>query len=482
MACDDTGTGKAFTKRIQAAMRAYHRDETLATMDDLRDLRLVQSAYRRRPTRGWAGAIQAVLDDALQRLSAIDHRASDLLQRHYLHDEPSVQLSHSLGYSESSIFQRLREATCRLSQLILEAEEQVGSSGQIGQAQKPALDALPPPSFSRLFGVEEKLAQIMAFLGDDKAPWLAAVDGMGGIGKTALARVAAEGSVLDGRFQRVVWITAQQYTFAWGRLGEPDGPALTYAAFLDQVAQALHLDARMDLSEHDQEQRLRQALAGCPTLLVVDNLETAADVHALTEGLNRLARPSKVLLTTRHRLSAFDPVASITVRELPPAAALAFLRFHSHERNIPALLDASEADLLRIVQITGGNPLAIKLVAGQAQALPLARIVDDLAAVRPDAHDFYRFLFRYSWDRLSAPAQHLLLHMPLLDARGASWDDLAAISGVALNGQFRHALQELIDFSLVNVGWTQGRLLYAIHRLTENFILSDLVQAELPDL
>ncbi len=481
MAYDDTGTGKAFTKRIQAALRAYRRDEALAAMEDVRGLRLVQAAHRRRPAQGWAGAIRVALDDALQRLAASDHRAADLLRRHYLHDEPTIQLSLSLGYSESSIFQHLREAASRLAQLMLEAEEQLGRRGPVGEAQRTALDALPPPTFSRLFGVEDKLAQLMAFLAAEAAPWLVAVDGMGGIGKTALARAAAEGTVLDGPFQRLAWITAQQHSFDWGRLEEPDRPALTYTAFLDQLTQALHLDARMNLSEHDQEQRLRQTLAACPTLLVVDNLETAADLHALAEGLNRLARPSKVLLTTRHRLSSFDPVASITVRELLPTAAIAFLRHHSHERNIPALLGATEDDLLRIVHVTDGNPLAIKLVAGQAQTLPLTRILDDLASVRPDAHDFYRFLFRYSWERLSAPAQHLLLHMPLLDARGASWDDLAAVSGVALDGHFRDALQELVDFSLVNVGWMQGHLLYSIHRLTENFILSDLVQAEAPD-
>lgn len=482
MSCDDTGTGKAFTKRIQTALRAYRRDEALDDLTGLRDLRLVQAAYHRRPVRGWAGATRSVLDDALGRLDGVDPHGADLLRRHYLHDESVVHIGQTLGYSESALFQRQRDAVCRLSQLILEAEEEASRFGPGDNASSPALDALPPPTFSRLFGAEIKLAEVMGFLASESAPWLAALDGMGGIGKTALARAAAEALVRAGRFGRVLWITAQQQTFAWGRLEEPDRPALTYPVFLDQLAQALRLDARMDLNEHEQEQRLRQVLAGYPTLLVVDNLETAADVHALTEGLHRLARPTKILLTTRHCLSANDQVTSITVRELPPADALALLRFHSQERNVPALLDASEADLLRVVKVTDGSPLAIKLVAGQAHCLPLARILDDLAAVRPDTHDLYRFLFRYSWERLSAPARHLLLHMPLLDTRGVSWEDLAVVSDVALNGHFRRALEELVEVSLLNVGWVRGRVLYSIHRLTEYFILSDLMQAGRPHL
>lgn len=482
MGCDDTGTGKAFTKRIQAALRAYRRDEALDDLTGLRDLRLVQAAYYRQPARGWASATRSVIDEALGRLDVVDPHGADLLRRHYLYDESVLHIGQTLGYSESALFQRQRDAVCRLSQHILESEEEAGRFGPGDNASSLILDALPPPTFSRLFGAEIKLAQVMGFLASESAPWMAALDGMGGIGKTALARAAAEALVRSGRFGRVLWITAQQQTFTWGRLEEPDRPVLTYPVFLDQLAQALRLDAHMDLSEREQEQRLRQTLAGCPTLLVVDNLETAADVHALTEGLHRLARPTKVLLTTRHCLAANDQVTSITVRELLPADALALLRFHSQERNVPALLAASEADLLRVVKVTDGSPLAIKLVAGQAHCLPLARILDDLSAVRPDTGDFYRFLFRYSWDRLSAPARHLLLHMPLLDTRGASWEDLAAVSDVALNGHFRRALEELVEVSLLNVGWVRGRVLYSIHRLTEYFILSDLVQVAVPDL
>jgi hypothetical protein len=67
--------------------------------------------------------------------------------------------------------------------------------------------------------------------------------------------------------------------------------------------------------------------------------------------------------------------------------------------------------------------------------------------------------------------------MPLLDARGAGWEELAAISQVASDDEFRRAAEELVTYSLLNVGVTGDRTLYSIHRLTESFILSDLVHA-----
>jgi hypothetical protein len=68
--------------------------------------------------------------------------------------------------------------------------------------------------------------------------------------------------------------------------------------------------------------------------------------------------------------------------------------------------------------------------------------------------------------------------MPLLDARGAAAEELAIVSGVATDATFWSAVEELVTCSLLNAGYAGGRLLYSIHRLTENFILSDLVHDE----
>lgn len=467
----------AFTQSVLAALRAYRHDDELTVLPTLPDLHLVRGQMRCQPATTPA-AIRAVLDQGLEQLAQIDNLSADVLIRHFVQGQTVLEIGQLLGYSESSIFQRQRQAIRSLAHILLEAEEQAGHLASLEGGRRRSLDALPPPTFSRLFGVDALLARLAGFLANPTHHWLIALEGMGGIGKTALARQAVADLVCEGRFEAVAWVTAQQHAFVGGHLREPSQPALTYAALLDQVARSLGLPTRMDLDEKEQTLHLRNALAQRPTLLVVDNLETAADIWALVAGLDQLARPAKVLLTTRQRVDAYDQVTSFPLRELPPADALAFLRYHSQERNVPALLEAPESDLMRVVQVTDGNPLAIKLVVGQLQAVPLGRVLDDLAAARPDTHDFYQFLFRYSWQRLSNPAQHLLLHMPLLDARGATWEDLAAVSGVALNGYFRNALEELVGASLLNAGWAQGRLLYSIHRLTEYFILSDLVGME----
>lgn len=471
----EPGPDQAFGEIIHHALRSYHADEVLRTLPALAELRVVQARLRGQPAQGVAAAVRAVLDEGLARLAERDDAAADLLAQRFVAEEPLPRLLGRYHYAERTFFSRQEKAVAALAGIIWTAEETLRSVA-LTEAQQHILNSLPPPTFSRLFGVAGRLHALKELLRNREACWLVAVDGMGGIGKTALARAAVEALVCEGCFDRVAWITAQQQSFAGGRLQPAETPALTCAACLTELGRLLGVDLQGATTEEAQAPRVRMALAATPTLIVVDNLETAADMAALVAGLHRLARPAKILLTTRQRVAAYEQIAALTLYALPPDEARAFISYHAVERNVPAALAAAAADLARIVHVTDGNPLAIKLVIGQLATLPLAQVLDDLTAARPAAHDFYRFIFRYSWAQLSEPAQQLLLHMPLFDARGATWEDLAAVNGGAENGDCSRALTELVNTSLVNAGYAAGRLIYSIHRLTEYFIMSDLVR------
>lgn len=465
----------AFRDTIHHALRDYHGDDALRARPALAELRVVQAQLHRQPRPGLAAAVRAVLDAGLANLAGQDGVAADLLARRFVAAEPLPKLLGHFHYAERTFFAHQEKAVAALARIIWDAEDALRGVA-LTEAQQCVLTSLPPPTFSQLFGVAGRLHELKELLRNREACWLVAVDGMGGIGKTALARAAVEALVCEGRFARVAWITAQQQSFAGGRLQPAETPALTCATCLTELGRLLGVDLQGATTEEAQAPRVRVALAAAPTLIVVDNLETAADMAALVAGLHRLARPAKILLTTRQRVAAYEQVAGLTLYALPPDEARAFISYHAVERNVPAALAASAADLARIVHVTDGNPLAIKLVVGQLAILPLAQVLDDLTAARPAAHDFYRFIFRYSWVQLSEPAQQLLLHMPMFDVRGATWEDLAAVNGGAENGACSRALTELVNTSLVNAGYAAGRLIYSIHRLTEYFIMSDLVQ------
>lgn len=472
---DDTGTGQAFTALIHQALRVYHCDDELARLARLTELAAVQAQRCGRPGLHPGAAVRAVLKAGLDELAAADRAGADLLARHYIQGETIAQIAHASDYSESYLYKKQRQVLTSLAQHIWQAEVGDQQHG-LTEALALALAELPPPTYSRLFGVGGILARVQGFLAAEEAHWLTAIDGLGGIGKTALARTAVEALVRAGRFTRVRWLTARQHYFAWGGVQVTHTPVMTYAELLAELWRGLGLGALPALGEREIERGVREGLGRERTVIVLDNLETAADVRALVAGLDRLARPAKVLVTTRHRIDAYEGATSITAHELPVADALAFIHYHAVERNVAAVLAAPLADLARIVNVTGGCPLAIKLVVGQMHARPLDVVLNDLAGARAGARDLYQFIFRYSWAQLSAEAKHLLLHMPLLDARGAGWEELAAISGLAEGEAFWRAVDELVARSLLNAGCAAGgQMLYAIHRLTEHFILSDLV-------
>lgn len=471
----NTGTGQAFTALIHEALRAYCSDDELARLTPLAELAAVRDQGCACPGLHPGAAVRAVLKAALDELAVVDRAGAELLTRRYVRREPVAEIARGANYSESYLYKKQREALVGLAHLVWQAEE-AARSHTLTEAQARALADLPSPTYSRLFGVDTLLARLRGYLAREDAHWLTAIDGLGGMGKTALAHDAVRELLRAGRFARVIWLTARQQFFAWRGIQEETTAVMTYPQLLSELWRSLGLGAFPAPNECGIERRVREALACQPTVLVMDNLETAADIQALTAGLDRLARPTKVLLTTRHRVSAYEGVTSVTANELPMADALAFMHYHASERNVPAAFAASPTEQQRIVAITGGSPLAIKLVVGQMVARPLAVVLADLAEVRAGAHDFYRFIFRHSWLHLSPHAQRLLLHMPLLDARGTSWEELAAVSGCPVDEDFWRAVDELVVCSLLNAGATTGgRIVYSVHQLTEHFLLSDLV-------
>lgn len=479
MSSADTGTGKAFTKFIHKALRAYHRDEALAELTLQLDLALVRDGLRHHSDQEKAAVFRAILDTGIDSLARIDPNAATIVVQHFVHHKTSVAVARAHNYSLRAFYDKQHRALTALAQIIWAAEEKAREKQRSSDTLNAILDALPPPTFTRLFGVQKFLDQLAMFLGDDDHCWMVAIEGMGGIGKTALARQAVEEMVRAGRFQWVFWITARQQIFSWGSIQHVPQPALTYPMLLDALAEALALPPLSKADVAGNVRLLRAELHKRTPLIVVDNLETAADIKALVRGLHALARPTKILLTTRHRIGAYDQITPLTLHKLLPDDAHAFIRHHAQKHNIIPLRDAPHQQLKRIAAITDANPLAIKLVLGQMHSRPAAQVLDDLAKARPPTHDFYQFIFRQSWEQISELAQHLLLHMPLLDPRGCTDQVLSDISGNPLDTDFRLALEELARTSLLNVGYQQQTMLLSIHRLTEYFILSDLVGGDI---
>ncbi|MBC8448413.1 MAG: ATP-binding protein [Chloroflexi bacterium] len=169
------------------------------------------------------------------------------------------------------------------------AEEVVTSS-------PPAL-AVPSnlPPRSEFIGREKEKARVMEALA---SRWpLTCIDGIGGIGKTALAlEVAGEclqaskGEVpADGTptFDGFIWTTAKDRELALNDV-------------LDAIARTLDYPGIAQQPLEEKRESVRKLLQTKPYLLIVDNFETVTD-DAVRDFLLRLPEPTKVLITSREQ-------------------------------------------------------------------------------------------------------------------------------------------------------------------------------------
>ncbi|MEZ4832287.1 MAG: NB-ARC domain-containing protein [Caldilineaceae bacterium] len=303
------------------------------------------------------------------------------------------------------------------------------------------------------------------------------LEGIGGIGKTSLARGLIDALIEDGiigwrTYSGLAWVTARrQQINAGGALHDLDRPALPVEELIIALAdQLLPADERRDLPVSALENRVRGVLKQSPHLIVVDNLETDADIHALRDVLHGLANPSRFLLTSRRSL--YDQIGFFPYRlpELSRADSLSLLRHEARQRNLPHLASAPDDQLHAVHNTVGGNPLALRLVVGLTHVHSLEHVLADLTAARGQAiEQLYTHIYRRAWDRLAEDERNLLLVMPLINENGAEIDLIADIAEQPAP-QLRPILERLVTLNLVESRGDLHRRCYTIHSLTRAFL------------
>jgi hypothetical protein len=91
--------------------------------------------------------------------------------------------------------------------------------------------------------------------------------------------------------------------------------------------------------------------------------------------------------------------------------------------------------------------------------------------------DLYLYIYWQAWRALDETSRRALLVMPL--AQGGTLAQLTAVSELDLN-DLNDALDHLVRLSLVEVGGDLEQRRYRIHRLTETFLLNEVVKWQPP--
>ncbi|MEM7126393.1 MAG: NB-ARC domain-containing protein [Chloroflexota bacterium] len=414
-----------------------------------------------------------LLKAALGELAETDEVGAEILRMHFLESELIQTISSQLNLAEGTIYNRQTNAISKLAIIIEKMEKQARDAYFFSLENR-----LPTPSYEQLVGIEQYLLPLTELLVQDDAPWIVALVGIGGIGKTSLANFMVRKLIADEQVHDVGWVTAKQQTLSpMGSLNTLEAPALTADALVWELLQQLIPGG---FSESASSAELRHTLSTYleqrPHLIVVDNLETVQDVETLFEILETLANPSKFLLTTRESLHDQMNTHNVSLKELTNDATLALIHQEAQQRNLSHLLAASDEELSPIVETVGGNPLALRLVIGQTHVHALNVILENLRNARGQkAEDLYTYIYRQAWDSLSEVARRTLLVMPLVTYIDATQEHIAKVSQLD-PGEVMDSLEQLVRLSLVDSQGGLNERRYSIHSLTRSFLHEQVIR------
>jgi tetratricopeptide (TPR) repeat protein len=219
------------------------------------------------------------------------------------------------------------------------------------------------PQLGFFVGREKELAIIQSALSPDSRTWGALIDGPGGIGKTALAIKAAHDAPAE-LFERKLFITAKvRELTAEGEAKLTDFTRPTYLAMLDELGKELGADGLEKIAPDERPNELRLALAGKKALIIFDNLETLPEEERtrLFQFLSRLPEGNKAIVTSRRRTDVDARI--VRLDRLARDEALQLIA--ELAAKYPRLARATQKEREDLYEITQGNPLFIRWIAGQ---------------------------------------------------------------------------------------------------------------------
>lgn len=342
-----------------------------------------------------------------------------------------------------------------------------------GDAQTP----LPRPILHNLpsrdpfVGREHELQRI--FDGFASHVSLIAIEGLGGMGKTAVAKeiawrcIDSQGDEGIPTFEAIVWIEDKD-----GRLHLSD--------ILDTVARVLDCLFIFSLPTADKAVGIKKVLRERSCLVIVDGFETVVDPQ-VREFIQAIPAPSRALITSRERL--LPGAWAVLVKKMDPGDALLFVQNEANRLGLHTL-ETSESDVVsEVYDATGGNPFAIRLslAAVRNSGLSLQDTLDRLrSAAEGDVFDVifdrdWNDLLRRDWD-----SKAILMTMTFFSTT-ASWEALHAGSNV-YGENARLAIKRLIEASLIDVddSLQHSKQRFSLHSLTRYFVRRQL--SSVPDV
>lgn len=330
------------------------------------------------------------------------------------------------------------------------------------------------PRRQAFFGRTKEMDTVMRALNPADRTWGVLVDGIGGIGKSAIAIEAAYQAQEKGMFESFVFVTAKTNILEPSGIKELNPPARTLDEFLNETARVLGETGVTKLAGIEKRRALINALGTMRTLLVYDNLETLSieEQEGVADFLRELQQGCKAIITSRRR--GGEGAIWLRLEKLDWDAARRIIKNEmSRDAGLANKLNqVGESHWLYLFEETNGSPLALLHTLGLMRVRASLTFNGALEILRGNRdEDLRKFVFQEAQKELSSNDKLALGALSFFSpsATFESWMEVANLS--------RNALETTIDrlnaLSLVDI--LSGGERYALHPLTRIYVREELL-------
>jgi LuxR family glucitol operon transcriptional activator len=289
--------------------------------------------------------------------------------------------------------------------------------------------------------------------------------GLGGFGKTAIAREVAERLLWDKDqpFEAIIWVSFKTHELTAKGINQ-------FTSLLISASQMIQEVPLLSDSEDRTLRDLFEELGQLETLLIFDNCETyPGEIEEIVEA--QPPNSVKFLFTSR-LLGEFG--RNVSVDRMAYEECKHFLSKLNRTYPSPEVFEllSNQAEFEKVLEIIGKAPLGIKWMARACN------MGTSLETVIQERDALVRYCVENVYARLSDPEKRVLKYL-LISRSAHSIGDLKVLMDDVSSEELLQCIREVSRVGLVKLQTTEFRKVYAIDEITRDFlVLTDQVSQQ----
>jgi len=288
---------------------------------------------------------------------------------------------------------------------------------------------LPSQPYKKFFGREKDINNISKVL-IEGGTFIASIDGVGGIGKTALAYYFCKEVLLPKyEFDYIIWLTAKDTVFDpfsnEFMIKKVRSDFKGIEELIDTTLSVVNFEKFINKPLEEKKKFVENQVYKTEKIFIVlDNLESIEDeqfFYYITNDFNKYAaynKNLKILTTSRKRKKIVDFPIEIAGLEIEDS--LKMLKYLAREHNIKDILNSTDYNNIKLIEKVGCIPLGIEFIIGQMalgksrgeiyselQGYPNLEGVKDESEKKKILSDIILFSFKNMYEALTNEQQYI---------------------------------------------------------------------------